>query len=202
MPTIVQSSFQELSQNTSHKLVCSCCSFSALKIVFTTACTKSTLRAQQFPAQAKSWVYIPKCYFAFLHCKKFPRYFTTASLVCVDCVSPGSWHTELPKVSQYYAETLVCCWTEGRVPNTEPPVLLSLAPGIFFGKFPTNYYAGQNLLALWDLTRSQPEEIQKVRHSHHSIHRQISYFLFRFASRKTEYLMYIYMLSKPEFRTR
>lgn len=75
-------------------------------------------------------------------------------------------------LTQYYAETLVCYWTEGRVPKTESPVLLSLAPGIFFGKFPTNYYAGQNLLTWWDLTRSQPEESQMVRHSHHHQHPQ------------------------------
>ena len=81
-------------------------------------------------------------------------------------------HLSYQMVSQYYAETLLCYWTEGRVPNTESPVLLSLAPGIFFGMFPTNYYAGQNLLTLWDLTRSQPEETQMVRHSHHRQHPQ------------------------------
>lgn len=74
-------------------------------------CTKSSQPAQQFPAQAKSLVYIPKCYFAFSNCKKIPRYFITASLVCTDCVSPGSWHTELPNGFS------VLCWDTGLLLN-------------------------------------------------------------------------------------
>lgn len=97
----------------------------------------------------------------------------TASLICTDCVSPLEAGTlSYWMVSQYYVETLVCYWAEGRLPNTESLVLLSLAPGIFFGKFPANYYTGQILLHLWDLTRSQPEEIQMKRPSYHYQHPQ------------------------------
>lgn len=122
---------------------------------------------------SKSLVYIQKGYFVFSYCKKYPRHFLTASLFCTDCVpSPEAGTPSHQMISQYYAETVVCYWTEGRVPNIESSVLLSLAPGIFLGKVPTNYYADQNLLTLWDLTRSQPEETQMVRHSHHYQHPQ------------------------------
>lgn len=87
------------------------------------------------------------------------------SLICTDCVSPlEAGKLSYWMVPQYYAQTLVCYWAEGRLPNTES---LSLAPGIFFGKFPANYYTGQILLHLWDLTRSQCEEIQMKRSSYH-----------------------------------
>lgn len=60
--------------------------------------------------------------------------------------------------------------TQGRESNTGSPVLISLASGIFFGKFPINSYAGQNLLTLRELPRSQPEEIHTVGHSYHHQH--------------------------------
>lgn len=56
---------------------------------------------------SKYLVYIQKCYFFCSYCKKYPRYFLTASLVCTDCVSPGSWHTELPNGFS------ILCWDSG-----------------------------------------------------------------------------------------
>lgn len=97
----------------------------------------------------------------------------TASLICTDCLFPLEAGTlSYWMVSQYCAETSVCYWAVGRLPNSESLVLLSLALGIFFGKIPTNYYTGQILRHLWDLTWSQPEEIQMKRPSYHYQHPQ------------------------------
>lgn len=109
------------------------------KIAFTIARTKSSQPAQQFTAQAKSWVYTPKCYFALSHCKKFPRYFITASLVCTDCVSPGSWHTELPNGFS------ILCWDVGLLLNR--------------GKSAKYWITSATFLSTWDFLWKVPNQL-------------------------------------------
>lgn len=88
---------------------------------------------------SKSLVYIQKCYFVCLYCKKYPRYFLTASLVCTDCVPPPVAGTLLPNGFS------ILCWDSGLLLNRGRSAKYQIISAIF--------------LSTWDFLWKGPNQL-------------------------------------------